>query len=135
MDNIFDFFKEIGLQNYRHFLDLGCGDGRVVLVASLFTKASGIEFSGELIKVAETIRDDLGIDCDLIAGDYLDHDLSGYDIIFINPDHGFKELEEKLSRELKGPLFVYNEIFSPALLKKCRKYWYRQTAIVKYTGD
>lgn len=135
LDNIFKFFREINLQNFRHFLDLGCGDCRVVLVAALFTKATGIEFDSELVGYGRKIKDSLGISCELIVGDYLGHDLSQYDIIFMNPDHEFRELDAKLRAELKGPLFVYNEIFAPNTLKKGRKFWAGQIPIVKYTND
>jgi len=132
LDAIFKFFKEIGLQNYRHFLDLGCGDGRVVLVASLFTKAEGIEFDAELVSVGRGIRDRLGLKCELRTGDYLHIDLAGYDILFMNPDHEFGPLDAKLKRELNGPLFIYNEIFAPDSLKKGKKYWPSQVPIVTY---
>ncbi|MBW2971960.1 class I SAM-dependent methyltransferase [Candidatus Woesearchaeota archaeon] len=135
LDNIFRFFKEINLQNYRHFLDLGCGDCRVVLVAALFTKAAGIEFDSELVAHGQKIRDNLGISCELITGDYLEHDLGKYDIIFMNPDHEFGELDAKLKAELNGPLFVHNEIFAPAMLVKGKKYWAGQIPIVKYTKE
>lgn len=135
LDAVFRFFREIGLNNYSSFLDLGCGDGRVVLVASLFTKATGIEYTKELVDVAETIKDNLELDCEFIAGDYLDHDLTKYDIVFINPDHEFNELDTKLKAELRGPLFVYNEIFAPNLLKKGKKFWPSQIPIIKYTKE
>ncbi|MBU2560989.1 MAG: class I SAM-dependent methyltransferase [Nanoarchaeota archaeon] len=135
LDNIFRFFREIGLQNYRHFLDLGCGDCRVVLVASLFTDATGIEFNSELVSHGQEIKDRLNIMCELIVGDYLDHDLTKYDIIFMNPDHEFGELDAKLKAELRGPLFIYNEIFAPNTLKKGKKFWAGQIPIVKYTND
>jgi SAM-dependent methyltransferase len=135
MVNIFGFFKEINLQNYDHFLDLGCGDGRVVLIASLFTRATGIEYTEELIEIANTIKQNLNLKADFIREDYLHSDLTKYDIIFINPDHDFKELDEKLHEELKGPLFVYNEIFAPSLLKKGKKFWYGSIPIIKFTRD
>ncbi|NQU79456.1 class I SAM-dependent methyltransferase [Candidatus Woesearchaeota archaeon] len=134
LDNIFKFFKEICLKDCKKFLDLGCGDGRVVLTASLFTKAVGIEHSGDLIDSAILIRERLGIDCELIQGDYLDHDFSSYDVIFINPDHNFAELDEKLKREMRGDLFVYNEIFAPESLVKGKKFWAGQSPIVNYTN-
>lgn len=133
MDRIHDFFRQIRLENCSSFLDLGSGDGRVVLIASLFTKATGIEFDKELSDKAKQTCDSLGMECTLIEGDYLKHDFTQYDIIFINPDHEFNELDEKLSKELKGTLFVYNEIFAPEQLKKGRKFWAGQTPIVSYT--
>lgn len=135
LENIFDFFREVQLQNCSHFLDLGSGDGRVVMVASLFTEATGIESDPGLVSAAVSIRDELGLDCELIKGDYLEHDLTQYDIIFINPDHEFDELDVKLKDGLKGPLFVCNEIFAPELLRKGKKYWYRQVPIIKYTAE
>jgi len=133
LDAIFRFFKEIGLQNYKSFLDLGCGDGRVVLIASLFTKATGIEYDQDLISIAEKIRNQLNIDCELITGDYLAHDLTSYDIVFMNPDHEFGELDEKLRKELMGPLFIYNNIFAPESLKKGKSYWPSQVPVIKYS--
>jgi len=83
-------------------LDLGSGDGKIVLIASLFTKsAAGIEFDEELVKKGIEIRDKLGLKCDLICADYMEHDFSQYDILFINPDKSFHHgLEEKLLREM-----------------------------------
>ncbi len=132
LDNIFKFFKEINLESCRNFIDLGCGDGRVVLVAALFTKATGIEYDAELIAVAKNIQKKLGIDCELVQGDYLEQDISGYDIVFMNPDHSFGELDKKLKDELKGRLFIYNEIFAPDVLKKGKKYWYGQIPVIEY---
>jgi len=135
LDNIFRFFNEIELQSYRHFLDLGSGDGRVVLIASLFTRATGIEYDAELSRIAEGIRDRLGLDCELIRGDYLEHGLSEYDVLFMNPDHCFGKLDVKLKREMRGVLFIYNEIFAPDLLKKGKKYWLGQLPVIKYTNE
>ncbi len=135
LDAVFRFFREIGLNNYSRFLDLGCGDGRVVLVASLFTKATGIEYTKELVDVADTIKQNLELDCEFIVGDYLDHDLTKYDLVFINPDHDFNRLDTRLREELGGPLFVYNDFFAPALLKKSKEFWPGRIPIIKYTKD
>lgn len=137
MDSCYQLFEEIGLEDYKRFIDLGCGDGRIVLIASLFTKATGIEHDKKLVKKAIEIRDRLGLECELIAGDYMKQDLSKYDILFINPDKGFMwGLDNKLSKELKGEIYVFNEIFYPNILKKGRKYWYGGTMpIVKYTKE
>ncbi|MBW2966990.1 class I SAM-dependent methyltransferase [Candidatus Woesearchaeota archaeon] len=135
LDQIFRFFKEINLQNYSNFIDLGCGDGRVVLTASLFTKATGIEFDAELLERAKAIRDSLNLQCGLIQGDYLAIDLSKYDIVFMNPDHEFGELDSKLARELKGPLFIYNDIFAPSSLRKGKKFWPGQVPVIMFTRE
>jgi len=118
---------------------LGSGDGKVVLIASLFgVKATGIEFDKDLIDVSVKIRDELNLSADFIQGDFLKQDLSRYDIIFINPDKGFKlKLENKLIKEMKSTakLFVYNNIFLPNILKKGKTYWFEQVPIISYSKE
>jgi hypothetical protein len=136
MRAVYEFFKKIKLEKYKNFLDLGSGDGRIVLIASLFTKATGIEFDLKLHRKAEEIKRRLGLDCTFIKGDYMQQDISQYDIIFINPDKGFIwGLDNKLSLELKGELYVYNEVFQPNALKKGKKFWAMGSPIVKYTNE
>ncbi len=133
-DNIYDLFKKIDLKKYKNFLDLGSGDGRVVLIASLFTKATGIEYDKELVKKGIEIKNKLKLRADFIQGDFLKQDLKKYDIIFINPDKGFhKGTEEKLLKEMKGKLIVYNFVFHPRFLKKGKTYWFEQTPVTVYT--
>ncbi len=133
-DDIFELFKKAGLHNYRNFIDLGSGDGKVVMIASLFTKASGVEFDRELHDKAEEIRAKLGIDAELICGDFLKMDISGYDLVFINPDKAFhKGVEKKLREELKGTLIVYNMVYQPSGMSKGRTFWMGQTPATVYT--
>ena len=132
-DEILEIFKKINLNKYKNFLDLGSGDGRVVLIASLFTKATGIEYDRELHEKAEEIKKKLGINAELINGDYMDYDLGKYDIIFINPDKNFKEIEGKLMKEFRGVLVVYNNIFLPRFLKKKRVLWVEQKPVYVYS--
>ena len=74
--DIFDFFRQIKLQNYRNFIDLGSGDGKVVLIASLFgINAAGIEFDKDLIKASVKIRDQLKLNAEFMQGDFLEQDL------------------------------------------------------------
>lgn len=133
-EHIYEFFKKIKLQNYRNFLDLGSGDGKVVLIASLFgVKATGIEIDDDLIKTSERIKKELKLKADFIKGDFFKHDFSKYDIIFINPDKGFENgLEDKLLKELNGKLSVYNQIFLPRFLRKGRSYWFDQVPVIIY---
>ena len=132
--DIYDFFVKIKLQQYKNFIDLGSGDGKVVLIASLFVKATGIEFDKELVKTGVKIRDELKLKAEFIKGDFLEHDISKYDFIFINPDKGFdKGLEEKLIKEMNGKLFVYNNIFLPRFLKKGKTYLFDGIPIIQYT--
>ena len=118
-DAVFNFFRKIGLEKKKNFIDLGSGDGKVVLIASLFTKAAGIEIDEELVKDAEKIRKRLGMKADFIKGDYLDHDISKHDIIFLNPDRHFPELEKKLRKEMKkdARLVVFGNLYRPLNMK------------------
>jgi len=138
-DHLYEFFKKINLGKYKTFLDLGSGDGKVVLIASLFgVKAVGIEFDKDLIKTSLKMKEELRLDGDFIQGDFFDHDLNRYDIIFINPDKGFEfKLENKLLKEMKkeSRLFVYNNIFLPNILKKGKTYWFDQVPIISYSKE
>ncbi|MBW2966811.1 methyltransferase domain-containing protein [Candidatus Woesearchaeota archaeon] len=136
-DHVFEFFNKINLGKSKTFIDLGSGDGKVVLIASLFgVKATGIEFDKDLIDASIKIRDELELSADFIQGDFLKQDLSRYDVIFINPDKNFEyKLENKLLKEMKSKskLFVYNNIFLPKILKKGKTYWFEQISIIEYS--
>ncbi len=119
----FDFFKQIGLHRYGSFLDLGSGDGRVVLVASLFgVRAHGIEFDDELIDIGIKGRTRLGFpefsNTKFLQKDFMEHDLSMYDVIYISPDKPFfrTRLEKKLKNEFRGKFIVHGWEFHPESL-------------------
>jgi hypothetical protein len=133
-DDIFELFKTIELQKFKSFIDLGSGDGKVVLIASLFTKSAGIEFDEELHAKAVEIKEKLGLNAELMNGDFMEHDLSGYDVIFINPDKPFnKGLERKLRKEMKGTLLVYNMVYKPFSLDKGATHWMGYVPATFYT--
>jgi len=123
-DELFNLFQKIGLSKYRSFIDLGSGDGRVVMIASLFTNATGIEFDPWLNKVSNHIKDKLSHVADtkrtrFIEGDYNKHDIRHYDCVFISPDQPMhRGLEDKLFREVNGTVVVYGPHFHPTNLKK-----------------
>ncbi len=135
-DSVFQFFKDIHLENYGSIVDIGSGDGKVVLIASLFgVKAVGIEYDKDLITISNRIKEELGLKGEFIQGDYLEQDLGSYDIIFTNPDKGFHlKVEEKLLKDMTDTsiLFVYNDLFQPRFLEKGRKLWYNQIPIIEY---
>lgn len=130
---VFDFFNKVGLSRFKNFVDIGSGDGRVVAVASLFTNATGIEHDKELHHSALHITSKLGIRAKLFNSDFMEHDLSGYDFVFINPDKHFSKIEHKLLRELSGVLAVYNSIFLPRFLRHNQRHWAGQTPVTVYT--
>jgi tRNA1(Val) A37 N6-methylase TrmN6 len=110
-EDIYNLFKEIRLNNYSHFIDLGSGDGKVALIASLFTHSTGIEYDEWLHAVSLDIKDKLyhlplTKRTRLINGDFMKHNFSNYDIAFINPDKSTKEIKNKLKDEFKGKLIV-----------------------------
>ena len=136
LDAAFELFKKIKLNQHKNFLDLGCGDGRVVLIASLFTKATGIEIDQDLINKGNEIKNKLNLNAQLICDDFFNHDLSNYDIIFINPDTGFYNgVEDKLLKEMEGKLLVYNNIFLPRFLKRGKTHWFNQVPITEFTNS
>lgn len=134
--DVYELFVKIKLSKYKNFLDLGSGDGKVVLIASLFgVDSTGIEFDSKLVEVGVNIQKELGLNAKFIAGDFLKHDISKYDLIFINPDKGFEnKIEDKLLKEMNpnAKLFVYNNIFLPRFLKKGETYWFEGIPVICY---
>ncbi|MBW2967387.1 class I SAM-dependent methyltransferase [Candidatus Woesearchaeota archaeon] len=121
-DHIFELFRTAGLERYKSFVDLGSGDGIVTAMASLFTRSSGIEIDPALHREAADIMSKLGITCNLHNGDFLDADLSQYDIIFINPDNYFHRLEKKLVEGFRGDIIIADNIFRPLTLKPIKEF-------------
>jgi len=137
--DVYELFVKIKLSKCKNFLDLGSGDGKVVLIASLFGVDSvGIEYDNGLVKKSIEFMKKLKLKAKFICGDYFKEDFSKYDIIFINPDQGFeKGLEDKLVKEMnpKCRLYVYNEIFQPRFLKKGKKYWFNGIPVIVYRKE
>ena len=118
---VFDLFRTIGLEQFNHFADLGSGDGKVALIASVFTKSTGIEFDQELVKRSIQIKEEIGANnLRFKKGDFLEEDLSAYDILFVYPDNPLVRLEQKLLKEFRGDLIVCGGIYPPERLVKKR---------------
>ncbi len=124
VDDLHEVFKQIELHKHQNFLDLGSGDGRAVLMASLFgVKATGVEADDWLINCALDIKRKLDLpnfaNVQFLKDDFMKMDLSKYDILYINPDKPFhRGLEQKLGRDLKGKLVVHGYEFLPTALEK-----------------
>lgn len=115
---IFDVFNMLELQKYKNFVDLGSGDGRVVLIASLFTKAVGFETDRRLNNLAKKARKSLQLRADFRTENYFKEDLSKYGVLFIYPSKNYNQkFKKKILDELKGLLIVY-KIYFPRYLKK-----------------
>ena len=135
-DEIFELFEKINLR-CNNFLDIGSGDGKVVLIAALFAKnAVGIEIDSELIKKSLEIKSNLGIkNAEFIKGDFLSLDFSEYDVLFCNPDAPVeKGLEKKLVKEMKGRYIHYGNLFFPKILKKENEFKINNTEITVYSN-
>ncbi|MBS3138481.1 class I SAM-dependent methyltransferase [Candidatus Woesearchaeota archaeon] len=137
IDVVIDLFKKIKLEKYKHFIDIGAGDGRIVAIASTFTNATGIESDKNLVDSGNKIIKKLNINAELICDDFFNHNFSTYDILFINPDKGFHHgLEDKLLKEMKKDaiLLVYNTIFMPRFLKRGTTHWIQQVPITEFSN-
>lgn len=120
-DEVFEAFKRIRLGKFSNFLDVGSGDGKVVLIASLFCKnAAGVEIDELLHHKALEMQSKLKISNAAFHNkDFFEHNFSKYDILFSAPDAPFERgLETKLLGEMKGKLIHYGHHFHPANLKK-----------------
>lgn len=59
MNDAYTFFSRIRLERFKRFVDLGCGDGRIVMIASLFTDAVGIEGDKDLVVKGKKAMEEL----------------------------------------------------------------------------
>lgn len=118
LEEVYDLFSQINLADYGHLVDLGSGDGRVVLAGSLFTRASGIEADPELVEVSRRAAESLGLsNATFIQGDCRHQDLSPYDVLYIYPDKPLDWLEQRLATDWPGMLVIYGPYFKPTTLK------------------
>ena len=120
-DEAYEAFKRIGLNRFRNFLDIGSGDGKVVLLASLFCQsAEGIEIDNYLHNKALMMQIRFGLsNVKFYNHDFFQHDFSEYDVLFSNPDAPMERgLENKLLKEMRGRLIHYGHHFHPRFLRK-----------------
>jgi len=139
MLDAYELFTRMRLDERDGFADLGSGDGRIALIASLFTHSTGIEGDAALHDIAVHAKKELLPQipelarCAFTHGDYTREDLGKYAVLFTFADHTWDaEFERKMLRECKGMLLSYNKIFLPSILKKGRTYWIQQLPIVSY---
>jgi hypothetical protein len=117
-EEVYTLFQKINLEQFSSFLDLGSGDGKVVLISSLFVKnATGIESDRELYEMSIKINEELHIqNTTFLNENYHNHDFSQYNVLYILPDKPFhRGLQEKVEKELQGILIVYGNHFAPNL--------------------
>jgi protein-L-isoaspartate O-methyltransferase len=125
---VHDIFIQVGLQEYGHIADLGSGDGRVVLLASLFTQATGLEADGELATQAQGMSQGLGLKrARFIQGDCRRADLAPYDLLFLYPDKPLDWLEALLPADWSGHMLIYGPHFKPQRMTYLKTFYAGRT--------
>jgi SAM-dependent methyltransferase len=137
LELIEDFFGQIDLKNKKKFIDLGSGDGRVVILAKKYCDNSiGIEFDEELVAKSNEHAKELDVDATFLCQDYEEYDFSDVDVLFSYADHNFSEsFVKKLLEEFDGTLYIYEGVYFPEGMKKGKTIWAGQTPIMSYTVD
>lgn len=118
LEEVHFFFQTIGLERYRSLIDLGSGDGIVVCVAALFTRAIGIEIDGELCRLAARATRDLGLErqASFIRSDYATQRIQAAECLYLYPDKPIHAIEASL-KGWSGDLLVYGPHFPAARMK------------------
>ena len=135
-DEVYSAFKKIKLQQFKNFLDIGSGDGKIVLIASLFCKnAEGIEIDKFLHNKAVQMQAKFGVkNIKFHNKDFHQHSFSDYDLLFLSPDAPLERgIESKLLKEMKGKLIHYGHHFHPRLLKKEESFLVNGTLVSLYS--
>ena len=137
-DEVFESFKKMKLDKFKNFLDIGSGDGKVVLIASLFCKnAEGVEIDDILHHKALEMQSKLKINNVAFHNkDFFEHDFSKYDALFLSPDAPMERgIENKLLNEMKGKLIHYGHHFHPKFLKKEESIDVNENLITVYSNQ
>ena len=118
-EEVYRGFCHFELDQYSHMADLGSGDGIVVAIASLFTRATGYEIDAWLHEQSIELRNSLNLsEATFIQADFLRAKLSDHDLLYLYPDKPFHHLEERLHSIWTGRLLVNGPHFPPRHLKK-----------------
>ena len=118
-EEVYRGFCHFNLDQYNHMADLGSGDGIVVAIASLFTRATGYEIDAWLHEQSIALRNSLNLSkATFIQADFLRANLSGHDLLYLYPDKPFHDLEERLHSTWRGRLLVNGPHFVPLHFKK-----------------
>ncbi len=98
------------------FIDLGCGDGRAVLVASkdFHLQACGVDINPVLTLMARILLRQQRQSARIITGDLYQQDLTNIDILYIYglPEHIAKRLIKKIHQELRSGAWIISYNFS-----------------------
>ena len=128
LNDLNEVFQQIELHKHKHLLDLGSGDGRVVLLASMFgIKATGVEADDWLMNCALDMKRKLNFphfqNVLFLKDDFMKMDIQKYDILYVSPDKPFhRGFEQKLQKEMTGKLLVHGFEFLPHALQKEKEF-------------
>ena len=114
--------KKAGLKKGHRFIDIGCGDGRVVeeAVVGFGAKATGIDINPLLIIQAKLRSKIKNFKANFIVGNIKDIDLTDYDVIYV---FLMPEFIDKISDKLKGALLNKTTVISHGFkVKQLKKY-------------
>jgi len=125
LKDLITLFEALDLDKAKNFCDLGSGDGRIALTASLFNvkKVIGIESDPWLHRVSNHMKNHIDIDhfwkVKFRNDNFEKHNIKGYDYVYMSPDQPFhRGTEKKLKNEMgKGKLIVHSYEFLPESLK------------------
>ncbi len=134
--DLYGAFKRLDLKRHQTFIDLGSGDGKAVLIASLFCKrALGVEFDQELFLKSIEMQKNLRIGNALFYNhDFYDHGITGIDHVFLYPDEPLhRKLESKLQKEMSGKLIHCGHHFHPKNLRKLDEVWVNGNLFTVYS--
>jgi len=125
IESIFKFLKEKNLiKKGQRFIDLGAGDGRVIVFASEFYSliSLGLEINENLIQTAESEikRKNLSDLCKIEEVDLFNYDISNMDIIFCFFLPSNYAYCTHIVEKIKSGAIVVNIRWD---LKRFKKYW------------
>ncbi len=138
--DLYELFTRMEVQKYHHLLDLGSGDGRVALLASIFgVQATGIECDDWLTSTALNMKGKLALPhfekVRLLKDDFMKHSIQSYDLVYVSPDKPFfRGLDRKLQKELQGKLIVHGYEFHPIALQLEREWIINGDKFCVYSG-
>ena len=116
-EEVYDLLGQLDLEAYRHFADLGSGDGRAVLIASLLLPATGIEADPGLVEASQAMAGRLGLSrARFVCADCRQVDITPFDLLFVYPDKPLDWLIKMLPENWRGHLLVYGPYFQPTEL-------------------
>lgn len=142
-------FKKYLLKKPKTILDLGCGTGNHdFILAKKGYMVTGVDLSGEMLKIAKKRRKEMNLKVDFFKGDIRKVNLKKrFDVVIsmfavigyqISNDDLEKALKTAFNHLKKGGLFVFDVWFGPAVLAdkpkdKVKKIKHKNSLLIRKT--